>query len=112
MISPVHTTPEADAQILAGRLTGQGAEDALDVLRAGALRWPAEPRIARRLALLAERFEALGSLAIERENHEEAAAHLEAALQADPSRSSARQKLSAVEEAVRARAREKMVQSH
>jgi hypothetical protein len=101
----------ADAQVLAGRLTGQASDDALDVLLAARRTWPNEPRIVRRLELLAAKFEGLGTLAIERENQEEAAAHLEAALQADPARASVKQKLHDIEEAVRARSRDKVVQS-
>lgn len=101
----------ADTQALAGRLTGRGADDALDVLLAAQRRWPSDERIGRRLRLLANRFEDLGAAAIERENPEEASAHLGAALRADPERASVKQKLRDMEELVRSRSKEKVVQS-
>jgi hypothetical protein len=67
--------------------------------------------VQKRLAAMAERFEGLGRAALERENLEEAAAHLETALKAEPHRAGASAALKEVEEAVRARSKDKVVQS-
>ena len=101
----------ADAQAAAGRLVGPGEGDALDVLLRARERWPGEPRVTRRLAALADTFEALAAAALERDALEEAAAHLEAALRADPGRTAAQQKLRDIEEAVKAASRDKVVKT-
>jgi len=94
-----------------GRLNGVGADDALDVLLETKAKWPADPRVLGRLALLAARFESLGVSALERGNLEEAAAHLEAALRAEPGRKVATERLRDVEQKVRERSRAKVLQS-
>lgn len=100
-----------DAQAAAGRLLGAGSSGALDLLLDLRGRWPKDPRVQRRLDALAARFDGLGKAALEREALEEAGAHLEAALKADPAHASARTSLAAVEDAVRARSKDKVVQS-
>lgn len=100
-----------DAQLVSGRLTGAGNDDALDLLVAAREGAPGEARFLARTKLLAERLEGLGLLALERGNLEEAAAHLEAALRAEPGRAASAQGLKKVEEHVKERSRSRVVQS-
>ena len=55
-----------------------------------------------RLTVLADKFESLAEAALQRGNRVEAATHLEAAVQADPSRTAARDKLAKIEAEIRA----------
>lgn len=97
----------ADERIAAGRLVGPGGDFALDRLLAARRRVGEDARISRRLLALAATFERLGDAAIQRGDHAEAAVHLQAALQADPGRTTAQEKLAAVETAVREQARQR-----
>lgn len=102
---------KADAHVLAGRLVSAGTDDALDVLLEAKTKWPADARVTTRLSRIADRFEAIGAIALERGNLEEAAAHLEASLRAEPGRTGAVTRLKAVEEKVRERSRARVLQS-
>ncbi|MDQ3264722.1 MAG: protein kinase [Myxococcota bacterium] len=97
----------ADARIDTGRLVGPGGDFALDHLNAALALEPADPRVRSRLEALATTFERLGELALQRGDHAEAAVHLQAALQAAPQRTSAQEKLTAVETAVREHSRKR-----
>lgn len=101
---------QADERAARGRWVAASG-GALEILLDLEARAPNDARVRKRLAAMAVRLEGLGRAALERESFEEAAAHLEAALKAEPGRPSAREALGAVEEAVRARSREKVVQS-
>lgn len=61
--------------------------------------------------MLAETFERLGDAALARGDHAEAAAHLQAALQAEPGRTTAAAKLKEVEVQVREQARTRLRRS-
>ncbi len=97
----------ADARIETGRLVGPGGDFALDHLHAALTLEPEDPRVRARLETLATTFERLGELALQRGDHAEAAVHLQAALQAAPLRTSAQEKLTAVETAVREHSRKR-----
>jgi hypothetical protein len=78
----------ADSRAEEGRLVGSGGDAALDhLLRARQLAPPGDRRIRERLVLLADKLQALANVAMSRGNLNEAAAHINAALQADPARS-------------------------
>jgi hypothetical protein len=101
----------ADDQALKGRLTSATGGATLDLLLGLERRFPGDARVKKRLDALSSRFEQLGRAALEREDLDEAGAHLDAALKAEPSRESAKVALKAVEEAVRARSKEKVVRT-
>jgi hypothetical protein len=84
----------ADRRMSDGRLTGP--DGALDHLLAARALRPEDPRVARRLALLADTLETLGARALERADVAEAEVHLAAAWQAAPDRESIRAKLEAL----------------
>ncbi|MHB8876565.1 MAG: serine/threonine protein kinase [Myxococcaceae bacterium] len=92
----------ADERLAAGLLVGPGEDAALDHLLAAKDLKPSDPRALERLLTLAERFEAFGDAANTRGDAAEAAVHFQAALSADPGRPSARVKLRAAEEQVKA----------
>ncbi|MGB8932831.1 MAG: hypothetical protein WCC48_16420, partial [Anaeromyxobacteraceae bacterium] len=85
----------ADQRLREGRLAG-GGDSALDHLLAAKGAQPADPRVAARLTLVADKFEQLGAGALTRQNFGEAAVHFEAALKADPARESARKRLAEI----------------
>lgn len=90
----------ADDRASEGRLVGNDGDAALDhLLRARQLAPPGDPRIRTRLKMLADKLEELGELAVTRGNQSEAAAHLTAALRADPSRSTLEQRLAQIKQA-------------
>ncbi|MGC4119797.1 MAG: hypothetical protein QM765_35525 [Myxococcales bacterium] len=96
---------KADERIAAGRLVGPSGDEALDhLIRARALRAD-DPRVVQRLKALGDKFEELGDRALARGDKAEAAAHLQAAVTAEPQRSSAAQKLKDIEEQVRAQSK-------
>lgn len=101
----------ADAQARVGRLVGPlGTEMLAELLKAKQLR-AQDPRVTARLALLADELEKLGELALHRSNLDEAAAHFEAALKADPLRQTAKAKLAEVEEEVAKASKAKVVRT-
>jgi len=87
----------ADTRAEEGRLVGSGGDAALDhLLRARQLAPPGDRRIRERLVLLADKLQALATLAMSRGNLNEAAAHVNAALQADPARSALEDQLARI----------------
>jgi hypothetical protein len=86
----------ADERIQSGRLAGAQGDAALDHLVAARGLLPEDPRLTSRLRLLANKFEELGGHAVSRGDLEEAAAHFEAVLVADPGRDAARRQLQAI----------------
>jgi len=93
---------QADAQIKAGRLVGASNDEALGLLLKAHELAPRDERVQHRLAALADKFEALADAAAQKGNRVEAAAHLEATVQADPSRDGAKDKLQKIEAEIRA----------
>jgi serine/threonine-protein kinase len=92
---------QADAQLKAGRLVGPAGDEALGRLLAAKALAPDDPGVRTRLSALADKFEELAGVALQRGNRPEAAAHLTAAVQADPSREAARERLSKLEAEIR-----------
>jgi hypothetical protein len=82
----------ADERIQAGRLAG-APDSALDHLVAARDLVPDDPRLATRLKLLADLFGELGERALSRGDLEEATAHFQARLRADPGNAAARRRL-------------------
>jgi hypothetical protein len=82
----------ADERILAGRLAGT-PDSALDRLVTARELVPDDPRLATRLKLLADLFGELGERALSRGDVEEATAHFQARLRADPGNAAARRRL-------------------
>jgi len=93
---------QADAQIKAGRLVGANNDEALGLLLKARDLAPRDDRVTGRLGALADKFEALADAATQKGNRVEAAAHLEATVQADPTRAQARDKLTKIEQEIRA----------
>lgn len=93
---------QADSQIKAGRLVGATHDEALGLLLKARELSPEDERVQHRLAALADKFEALADAATQKGNRVEAAAHLEATVQADPTRAGARDKLAKIEAEIRA----------
>lgn len=83
----------ADERLRAGRLAGPGGDTALDHLTAARELAPDDPRLEGRLRLLAGVFADLGERALARGDLDEAAAHFQAALQAEPGSDALRQRL-------------------
>ncbi|HEY8208931.1 MAG TPA: protein kinase [Myxococcaceae bacterium] len=92
---------QTDAQLKAGRLVGAGGDEALGLLLKARALSPGDERVGQRLAALADKFESLADAAMQKGNRVEAAAHLEAAVQADPSRAGAKDKLAKIEAEIR-----------
>lgn len=92
---------QADTQLQAGRLVGPAGDEALGRLLAAQVLAPRDTRVKARLGALADKFQALASAALQRGNRPEAAAHLTAVVQADPSRTAAREQLVKVEAEIR-----------
>jgi hypothetical protein len=88
----------ADDRIRAGRLAGTGNDSALDHLVTARDLVPDDPRLARRLKLVADLFGELGERALSRGDVEEAAVHFQAMLRADPRSAAARQRLREIAE--------------
>lgn len=91
----------ADQRLAEGRLTGPGGDAALDHLVAARQLATDDPRVVARLGALADTFEKLAAGAIDAGDLGEAAAHLQAALIADPARQRAADKLRDIEARVR-----------
>jgi len=92
---------EADDRIAAGTLSGPNS--ALDVLLAAKKLDPDNTEVLGRLGALADKFEQLADIAAQAGNLSEAATHLQAALNADPKRTKAAEKMREIEELVRSR---------
>ncbi len=93
----------AASRVTEGKLVGPGGDTALDHLLLAKRVAPDDPEVIRNLAALANTFEQLGDGAIAADDLAEAAAHLQAALTAEPGRESAAKKLQDVEARVRER---------
>jgi hypothetical protein len=91
----------ADQRLAEGRLTGPGGDAALDHLVAARQLATDDPRVVSRLGALADTFEKLAAGALDAGDLGEAAAHLQAALIADPGRQRAADKLREIEARVR-----------
>jgi hypothetical protein len=91
----------ADQRLAEGRLTGPGGDAALDHLVAARQLAAGDPRVVSRLGALADTFEKLAAGALDAGDLGEAAAHLQAALIADPGRRRAADQLREIEERVR-----------
>ena len=91
----------ADQRLAEGRLTGPGGDAALDHLVAARQLATDDPRVVSRLGALADTFEKLATGALDAGDLGEAAAHLQAALIADPGRQRAGDKLHEIEARVR-----------
>jgi len=102
---------QADAQIKAGRLVGAGNDEALGLLLKARELAPGDERVQHRLGALADKFEALADAATQKGNRVEAAAHLEATVQADPKRDAARDKLAKIEAEIRATSKARVLPS-
>jgi len=100
---------QADAQLKAGRLVGASGEEALGRLLEARSVAPDDERVRERLTALARKFESLADAALQRGNRVEAATHLEAAVQADPSRTETKEKLSKLEAEIRASFKGKVI---
>ncbi|HUS63681.1 MAG TPA: hypothetical protein VMZ28_04020 [Kofleriaceae bacterium] len=94
---------QADARMRDGRLTGPGGDQALDHLLAARKLAPDDARVHDRLAALADTFERLADGAIAAGDLAEAAAHLQAAINAQPDRATATTKMRDVEQRARDR---------
>lgn len=90
----------ADEHLANGRLVGPG-ESALSRLLAAKAIAPNDLGVTQRLAALADKFEELADDAYRAGSLPEAAAHLQAALNADPQREAARTKMLEIEETVK-----------
>lgn len=101
---------KADAQAAAGRLVGATGSEMLGELLVAAKLKPADPRVQKRLRMLGERLQQLGDSALARQNREEAAAHFEAALKADPHRAGLRDRLEKIQEEILRQSRGRIVQ--
>ncbi|HEY3445122.1 MAG TPA: protein kinase [Myxococcales bacterium] len=77
---------QADEQVVAARLLGQGGETALGSLLAARRLRPGDERVEQRLRTLADARVRLATSAEQRGDAAEALVHLEGALQADPER--------------------------
>ncbi|HVE86936.1 MAG TPA: serine/threonine-protein kinase, partial [Myxococcales bacterium] len=97
----VSLVSQADAQLKAGRLVGPAGDEALGRLLEARGISASDDRVQQRLAALAKKFEALADAAIARGNRTEAAAHLEAAVQADPASATAKDKLQKIQAEIR-----------
>jgi serine/threonine protein kinase len=102
---------QADAQIKAGRLVGASSDEALGLLLKARALSPKDERVQHRLAALADKFEALADAATQKGNRVEAAAHLEATVQADPSRTNARDKLAKIEAEIRSSSKTRVLRT-
>jgi hypothetical protein len=87
----------ADERLQAGRLAVPPGDSALDHLLTARRLRPGDGRVTARLELLAETLDGLGRRAAARDDLEEAAAHLSAALRADPRRERTRAALEGIE---------------
>jgi hypothetical protein len=81
----------ADAKFVSGQITGEGG--ALAILLKAKAESPNDERVSIRLLPLADKFQDLGDEALKSERLEEAAAHFQLALDADPSRQELTKKL-------------------
>jgi hypothetical protein len=93
----------ADALVSEARLVGPGDDTALARLQAALALRPGDARALARLRVLADTFTRLGEVAERRGDVAEAAAHYRAALEADARREPLRERMRALEDAVRAR---------
>ncbi len=91
----------ADERLAAQRLVGPSRDEALDHLLAAKALAPGDPRVLTRLSALADRFEAQAKQALEAGDKADAAAALQAAVLADPSRTQTAQALEELEASVR-----------
>jgi hypothetical protein len=91
----------ADEHIASGRLVAPDGDAALDHLLAARALAPDSEAVNTRLQALADRFEELADGALRGGDLAEAAAHLQAALNADPKRTQAAQKMRDVEAKMR-----------
>ncbi len=92
---------QADTRMREGRLAGPGGDQALDHLLAARKLAPEDARVRDRLGVLADTFEQLADGALAAGDLTEAAAHLQAAVNAQPDRGAAVTKLRDVEQRVR-----------
>lgn len=88
----------ADERMRAGRLSGAGNDSALDHLVAARALVPDDARLAKRVKALSSLFGDLGERALARGDVDEAAAHFQAWLRADPGSEAARQRLREIAE--------------
>ncbi len=98
----------ADERTAVGLWAGSGGDTAVDHLAAARAVKPRDARAVVRLNLIASRLEDLGDAALRRGDEAEAAVHFQAALLAEPARSSATEKLKRAEDAVRTKSARRM----
>ncbi len=95
----------ADQRIAAGRFVASGGDEALDHLIAARTLDPANPAVRERLQAIARRFEKLATEALATGSLEEAAAHFQTVLAADPAHPTATAAIEQIEARIVARQR-------